>query len=85
MGVQLANISSTETRRVIVQAGAFGEHTFTDVAAGNEPPVLVNGKYFTVELPPSTSIRVQAGLNRFDNQPSYAFPWHEDGIPVPFD
>ncbi len=85
VGVQLANISSTETRRVIVQAGAFGEHTFTDVAVDNEPPVLVDGKYFAVELPPSTSIRIQAGLNRFNNQPSYAFPWHEDGIPVPFD
>jgi hypothetical protein len=28
--------------------------------------------------------RVQAGLNRFSNTPSYAFPWHGDGIPVPF-
>ena len=44
----------------------------------------VDGKYFAVDLPPSTSIRIDAGLNRFINKPSYAFPWHGGAIPVPF-
>ena len=30
-GIQLVNLSTTETRNVIVQAGAFGEHQFTEV------------------------------------------------------
>ena len=87
VGVQLVNTSRNESRRVIIQSGAFGEHTFTDVKTNTddgESKVSVNGKYFTVELPPSTSIRVDAGLNRFVNKPSYAFPWHGDKIPVPF-
>jgi len=31
VGVQLVNTSMTETRRLIVQSGIFGEHEFTDV------------------------------------------------------
>jgi len=44
----------------------------------------VNGKHFEVVLPPSTAIRISAGMKRFVNRPSYAFPWHGDTIPVPF-
>ena len=68
--------------------GAFGEHTFTTVTTSTGDGLQsteVNGKYVTVDLPPGTSIRLDAGLDRFSNKPSYAFPWHGDKIPVPFD
>ncbi len=87
VGIQLVNTGRHESRRVIVQAGAFGEHTFTQVGHGDgehERTLPVEGKYFSVKLPPSTSIRAYAGLRRFSNAPSYAFPWHGDTIPVPF-
>ncbi len=87
VGVQLVNTSRNEARNLIVQAGAFGEHQFTKVRyedGDSEQNVPLDGKYFAVELPPSTSIRVDAGMRRFANQPSYAFPWHGDTIPVPF-
>ena len=89
VGIQLVNTSRHEARRLIVQAGAFGEHRFTQLkyrAAGKDGEVAttVEGKYFLVELPPSTAIRVGAGLDRFCNTPSYALPWHGEGIPVPF-
>ena len=89
VGVQLVNTNRNETRRLIVQAGAFGEHQFTGLkyreeGKDGERTVAADGKYFAVELPPSTSIRVEAGLQRFGNTPSYAFPWHGEGIPVPF-
>ena len=83
VGIQLVNLSGSETRHLIVQAGAFGEHEFTSVRH-DETAATVDGKYFEVQLPPSTSIRVEAGLSRFANDPSYAFPWHTGGIPVPF-
>ena len=104
-GVQLVNLSTTETRNLIVGAGAFGEHRFTDVRFKEESqqgleknpytwlreernPVdkvaPINGKYFAVQLPPATRIRLDIGMKRFANQPSYAFPWHGDRIPVPF-
>ena len=87
VGIQLVNTGRHETRNLIVQAGAFGEHQFTQVRyddGGSERTVPCDGKYFALELPPSTAIRVQAGMRRFVNQPSYAFPWHGDTIPVPF-
>ena len=91
VGIQLVNLSRTETRNVIVQAGAFGEHRFaevqfqtTDQEGLSERTVPVDSKYFVVELPPSTSIRLEGGIQRFVNQPSYAFPWHGDRVPVPF-
>jgi hypothetical protein len=92
-GIRLVNLSRSETRKVIVQAGAFGEHEFTEVryeevdreGARKEKVVRVNSKHFAVELPPSTTIRVDAGMRRFVNRPSYAFPWHGDKVPVPFE
>ena len=31
VGIQLVNLSASETRRLIVQAGGYGEHNFTTV------------------------------------------------------
>lgn len=105
VGIQLVNLSNTETRNTIVQAGAFGEHQFTGLKYRemsqeelHRNPYLwlraereytaketdVNAKYFAVELPPSTSVRLEVGMRRFVNNPSYAFPWHGEKIPVPF-
>ncbi len=95
IGLQLVNTSTSATRRLIVQAGVFGEHHFADVRVltstgtasmldplgwlaesktTTESIVPVNGKYFAVELPPSTSVRIEAGVKRFANQPSYGTP-----------
>ncbi len=89
VGIQLVNLSRHDTRDLIVQAGAFGEHHFTEVKyleAGQDSPRVapIESKHFAVHLPPSTAIRVEVGMRRFANNPSYAFPWHGDKIPVPF-
>lgn len=86
-GVQIVNLNRDEPRRVLLQSGAFGEHEFTTIKARTQDGIStmpVNGKYFAVDLPPSTSIRIDAGMDRFVNKPSYALPWHEGAIPVPF-
>ncbi len=83
-GIQLVNLSRSETRRLIVQAWAFGEHQFTEVRHG-EKVVSIDSKYFEVELPPMAHVRVEVGMRRFVNDPSYAFPWHGGEIPVPFE
>jgi hypothetical protein len=93
-GLELVNLSPTQERRLIVQSGAFGEHAFSRVGFHQERRVsykevevtalslAVEGKYLGVDLPPATSIRLELGMRRFVNQPSYAFPWHRDGVPV---
>ncbi len=83
-GIQLVNLSPTEERSLIIQAGAFGEHQFTRVTTDGGDSAQVDGRHFSVQLPPATAIRVHAGMSRFVNKPSYAFPWHGDEIPVPF-
>ena len=87
VGLQLVNLDPAAGRRVVVQAGAFGEHDFTEirVEAGESPQVTrVDGRHFAVDLRPSAAVRLEAGLRRFVNAPSHAFPWHGDRIPVPF-
>ena len=86
-GLQLVNLHRHESRRLVVQAGAFGEHQFTQVRYREgeaQKMVPVEGRYFAVELPPSTAIRLDMDMRRFANDPSYAFPWHGDEIPAPF-
>ncbi len=90
--VHLVNLSVTKPRKLIVQAGAFGEHSFTSITyqqSGNEhesqiksATETVEGKYFIVSLPPATSIKLDIGTERFVNSPSYAFPWHGGKVPM---
>ena len=84
-GLQLVNLSVNRTSDVILQAGAFGEHEFTEVTWREGDAVqgqTIDGRYLTVRLPPSTAIRLDLGLKRFTGQPSYAHPWHGGEVPV---
>ena len=78
--LQLVNTSAMETRRLIVQGGAYQEHTFTEARweraeKGGEERVAIDGGHFTVELPPATSIRLEIGTRCFVGRPTYASPW----------
>ena len=73
--LELINLSSTEARDVIVQAGSMGEHNFTTATTNDSNNVEVNGTYLQVNLPPNTHIELQVGMERFVNVPSYKQPW----------
>lgn len=73
----LVNLSPLHVRRVIVQAGAFAEHTFTEVTdLTSDPPAIVSVKkpHMRVVLPPSTSIKLRFGMLRYANRPTYEQP-----------
>jgi len=75
--VTLANTSPLYERRLILQAGAFGEHSFTsvrDMASEAGQPVPVGGKHVHVVLPPGRSLDLRLEMRRYCNQPSYAQP-----------
>jgi hypothetical protein len=76
--VQLVNTNLSQARSVSLQAGAFGEHQFTqsDVVEGDETSSTstIDSNALSVELPPGTEIRLHLGMNRLVNQPTYAFP-----------
>ena len=75
----LVNLNRHQTRRIVVQAGAFGEHRFDHVQyvdGDRDRDIAVAANYLEVALPPGTSIHLRCGLDRFTNRPSYALPWH---------
>ena len=80
--VTLVNINQSEPREVIIQGGAYGEHQFLHVEwAGTVIPV--NKKYITVRLNPGAGANLTIHVNRYANQPTLAFPWHGDRVPLP--
>ena len=84
VSLQLVNLHSTESRNVVVQGGAFGEHRITRVRQVVHYPFqfhTVDNKFFVVRLGPGAVGKLEIGLKRFANRPSYAFPWHGDTIP----
>jgi hypothetical protein len=79
VSVTLVNISPLRPRRLILQAGAFGEHAFTEAVEiappGEQQPaprgIPVNDRRLTVELPPGRSVDLKIGMRRFVNRPEY--------------
>ena len=75
----LANLHPIESRTVIVQAGAFGEHRFSTASYtddhGNTTTTELNDEHVEFELGPGTVFEVTLGMERFCRQPSYQLPW----------
>jgi len=72
--VTLVNVNPVESRRVVVQGGAYGEHEFTTVTAGSAKSE-VHGTKFTVELAPGCGAKLELGAKRYQHRPVLAFPW----------
>jgi hypothetical protein len=75
--LQMVNLDPTQSRDVIVQAGAFGEHLFTTVRFQNET-VAVQRKFFRARLRPGAAGRLEIGMKRYAHSPRYEFPWQVD-------
>jgi hypothetical protein len=70
----LVNVSPIHARRVIVQAGSYGEHAFTTATAGDSA-LTVNGKYLEVELAPGAGAQIKLGTKRYAHPPTLDWPW----------
>jgi hypothetical protein len=70
----LVNVSPIHTRRVIVQAGAYGEHQFTTATAG-DATLTVNGRHLEVELAPGAGAQIKFGTKRYAHAPTLDWPW----------
>ena len=73
VSVTLVNAGGRD-RELAMQAGAYGEHTFTAVDDG-EGTFSPDDSSIRVSLPSGTRVSIDAELDRFSNDPSYAFPW----------
>ncbi|MCB0668233.1 MAG: hypothetical protein KDC80_20545 [Saprospiraceae bacterium] len=74
VAVTLVNLDQTESRELVVQTGAYGEHQCTYVEV-NEQRVLVDQSQFTVRLAPGAGTRLVIHNQRYVNQPTLGFPW----------
>ena len=72
--VHLVNINPVEERTVVVQGGAYAEHQFVRVAAGQET-AAVDDSHFAVRLAPGCGERLTIEMQRYANRPTFAFPW----------
>ena len=74
----LVNTDPVASHPLLVQAGSFGEHEFTDVRAddghGDAQYQVVNDKHIRVELGPAAQVTLELGMKRFAHKPSYDFP-----------
>ncbi len=71
--VTLCNTSPLDERRLLIQAGAFGEHRFTEVEAEGERR-QVDGGTLRVTLAPGSSAELRLGMRRFAQRPTYSRP-----------
>lgn len=72
--VTLVNLSLTAERTLIVQTGAYAEHTVTEVTIGDKR-WTVNAPWFTVRLAHGAGARLRIAMKRYANQPALGFPW----------
>ncbi|MDP3068992.1 MAG: hypothetical protein Q8N18_01830 [Opitutaceae bacterium] len=70
----LVNVSSTATRTVIVQGGAYGEHRFESVEQAGRTE-KIGARIFTVKLAPGSGAKLTLATKRYAEAPTVAFPW----------
>jgi hypothetical protein len=73
--VTLVNTDLFAIRRVIIQAGTFAEHEFLSVSVDGGPARPISGRWFEIELTPGAGARLELGMRRFAQPPSYDTPW----------
>jgi hypothetical protein len=71
----LVNTSHTETRTVLVQTGAYGEHHCQTVTPAEGKQVRVDGTLFAVKLAPGAGSRLRVSMQRHANVPTARLPW----------
>ena len=64
--VTLVNLNQVEPRNLVVQAGAYAEHLFTEA----------DGSALTVRLAPGAGKKLTLKMKRYVNRPTLAFPWN---------
>ena len=70
----LVNLNRTESRAVVVQAGAYAEHRFDSVEIDGKTTTL-NARDFTAKLGPGAGATLTLVGRRYVNKPTVAFPW----------
>jgi hypothetical protein len=76
VAVTLVNLNASQARRVIVQAGGYGEHQFTSVESSGSTHSL-DCRRLAVHLAPGSGGRLVFHMKRYVNQPTLATSFSE--------
>ena len=74
VNVTLVNLNKTDARNIIVQTGAYGEHTCDRVMLDNKS-VSVGKQWIEVSLNAGAGGELTIYRKRFAAQPTFSFPW----------
>ena len=74
--VTLVNTNQLEPRKVVIQAGGYGEHSFDSVTIDGKT-TSIGGRYFTMHLAPGAGAKLNLAVRRYVNPPTFHFPWDE--------
>ncbi len=87
--LQLVNLSPVSERSVLVQAGCYGEHSFTVASythsAGEAEETVqspIQSRTLAVRLSPGCEIELRLGMDRYVNIPRYGMPWDHETVPA---
>ncbi len=72
--VTLVNLSATEPRDVVIQAGGYAEHRFDRVEQSGQTRRL-NASAVTVRVSPGAGATLTFDTRRYASTPTVAFPW----------
>ena len=79
IGMQVVNISAGQKRVLVIQAGAFGEHSFTSVKvtlnSGLSENYNISSKWFQIVLEAGSGGTLSFNIERYVNVPSYETPF----------
>ena len=70
----LVNVNQAQERNVIFQGGGYAEHRLVSVTVDGKSSVVA-GPHAAVRLAPGSGSRMTIKMDRYANQPTFAFPW----------
>jgi len=74
--LNLVNLDPLRPRRVVAQAGAFGEHRFTGVrTADGKTERSLDSPWLEIALGPGAGVTLDLATARYANEPRYRHPW----------
>jgi hypothetical protein len=74
--VQLVNTNQTTARPITIQAGGYGEHSFTGADIGGKSLPL-SGRHLTLNLAPGAGTKILFRMKRYTNSPTFHLPWNQ--------
>lgn len=76
--VTLVNLSEKEPRTVVIQGGAYAEHSLVAVQVAGKKERKLDKDALAIVLRPGCGRRLRIEMDRFTRPPSFDFPWRRE-------